>query len=249
MAYGAFADVYDALTGNVDYPARAAYITRLLASYGVRDGLLLDLACGTGSLSVEFSRRGFEVIASDASPEMLTVARDKAAAAGEDILFLCQRMEETDLYGSVRAVVCSLDSVNHLPDLDAVSRTLQNLVNFLDDGGLIVFDVNTVYKHQAVLSNNTFVYDTGDVFCTWQNHLCPDGRTVDLRLDFFKREGGLYRRGSESFRETAFTDEELTRAAENAGYAVRARYAELTENAPAADTERVYYVLQLVRRD
>lgn len=248
MAYGAFADVYDALTGNVGYPARAAYITRLLAAYGVRDGLLLDLACGTGSLSVELSKSGFEVIASDASPEMLTVARDKAAAAGEDILFLCQRMEETDLFGSVRAVVCSLDSINHLPHLDAVSHTLQNLVNFLDDGGLIVFDVNTVYKHQNVLADNTFVYDTGDVFCVWQNHLCPDGRTVDLRLDFFHREGDRYRRGSECFRETAFTDDELTRAAESAGYAVRARYADLTDNAPAADTERVYYVLQLVRR-
>lgn len=243
MSYSSFAPLYDALTENVDYKKRAEYIGEILAKFNIKDGLLLDLACGTGSLSVEFSKMGFEVIATDASPDMLAEARNKAMEAGENILFLCQKMQETDLYGTVRAIVCSLDSINHLENADELRKTFRVLKNFIDDGGIMVFDVNTVYKHREVLGNNTFVYDEKDVYCVWQNSLCSDGVTVGINLDFFvKEENGLYNRYTENFKEIAFTDEEITYAAESAGFKIVEKYAELGFDKPQEDTQRIYYV-------
>ncbi|MBQ6935699.1 MAG: methyltransferase domain-containing protein, partial [Clostridia bacterium] len=146
MSYNSFAYYYDELTKNVDYKGRAEYISEILKEYNIDDGLLLDLACGTGSLSIEFSKLGFEVIGTDASFDMLSEAQNKASDSGENIMFLCQKMEETDLYGSVRAIVCALDSINHLTNYELVKKTFKNLKNFLDTDGIIVFDANTLNK-------------------------------------------------------------------------------------------------------
>jgi ubiquinone/menaquinone biosynthesis C-methylase UbiE len=233
------------LTFNVDYKKRAEYVQAVLGRYGINDGLLLDLACGTGSMAVEFSKMGYEVIATDASADMLMEAQNKAYDNEQSIMFLCQRMEETDLYGTVRAVVCALDSINHLPDASAMAQTFQVLKNFVDDGGIMVFDVNTVYKHQKILGNNTFVYDEKNVFCVWQNNLYDDGVTVGINLDFFvKDDKNKYNRFTESFKEIAFTDEEITTAVENAGFKVVKRYAEFSCSKPEEDTQRAYYVIR-----
>ncbi len=244
MSYSSFASVYDALTVNVDYKRRAEYIAGILKEQGIEDGLLLDLACGTGSLSVEFSKMGYEVIATDASPDMLMEARDKAYDEELNIMFLCQRMEETDLYGTVRAIVCALDSINHLSDTDALKKTFSVLKNFIDDGGIMVFDVNTLYKHQEVLGNNTFIYDEENVFCAWQNRLLKDNKTVNINLDFFRKSGNLYERYNENFNEIAFTDEEIVNAVEGGGFKVIARYDDLTGEAPNEKSERIYYVIR-----
>ena len=126
--YTCFAAYYDALTGNVDYPARAAYLLDLFERYSPRPPqLLLDLACGTGSMACEFARRGIEVIGADDSVEMLTVAREKAMEQGLDVLFLCQSMQELDLYGTVDSAVCTLDSLNHITDPREVKKALSRV--------------------------------------------------------------------------------------------------------------------------
>ncbi len=244
MSYNSFASFYDELTFNVDYKKRAEYVGAILQRYGIEDGLLLDLACGTGSMAIEFSKMGYEVIATDASADMLMEAQNKAFDEGCNIMFLCQRMEQTDLYGTVRAIVCALDSLNHLPDVEALRQTFGRLRNFIDDGGIMVFDVNTTYKHRKVLGNNTFVYDEKNVFCVWQNRLLSDEKTVNINLDFFYKNGELYERFTENFNETAFTDGEITSAVEINGFKVLERLGELTDKSPTADTERVYYVVR-----
>lgn len=244
MSYSSFASVYDALTVNVDYKRRAEYIAGILKEQGIEEGLLLDLACGTGSLSVEFSKMGYEVIATDASPDMLMEARDKAYDEELNIMFLCQRMEETDLYGTVRAIVCALDSINHLPDVETLNKTFSVLKNFIDDGGIMVFDVNTLYKHREVLGNNTFIYDEDSVFCAWQNRLLKDNKTVNINLDFFRKNGNTYERYNENFNEIAFTDEEIVNAVEGGGFKVVARYDDLTGEEPTDKSERIYYVVR-----
>lgn len=244
MSYNSFAGFYDELTFNVDYKKRAGYVGAILQRYGIGDGLLLDLACGTGSMAIEFSKMGYEVIATDASADMLMEAQNKAYDEGCNIMFLCQRMEQTDLYGTVRAVVCALDSLNHLPNVEALRQTFGRLRNFVDDGGIMVFDVNTLYKHQKVLGNNTFVYDEKNVFCVWQNRLLPDEKTVNINLDFFCKNGSLYERFTENFNETAFTDGEITSAVEDAGFRVVERLGELSDQSPTDHTQRVYYVVR-----
>lgn len=245
MSYSSFAAVYDELTVNVDYKERAAYIMKILGEYSVNDGLLLDLACGTGSLSVEFAKNGFDVIGTDASPDMLCEAQNKAMQVGENILFLCQKMQNTDLYGTVRAVVCSLDSLNHLSNVSEVRETFGRLKNFVDDGGIMVFDVNTLFKHREILGNNTFVYDEKNVYCVWQNSLFSDNSTVGINLDFFVKDAtGSYQRFSENFKEVFFSDSQITEAAQDAGFKVLKRYAEGGFEAPCSDTQRIYYVFR-----
>lgn len=246
MSYTVFAESYDALMENVDYDACAAFLCKTLRRYGIADGLLLDLACGTGSVSVRLSQAGYEVIGTDASPDMLAIAQQKAQEAGRDVLFLCQDMRALDLYGTVRAAVCTLDGLNHLPDLDAVRETLRRVALFLEPGGLFLFDVNTVYKHREVLGNNAFVYDTDDVFCVWQNALQPDD-TVQMDLDFFfpaDGEDGVYVRESEHLTERAYSVAQWQAALSDAGFRVLEMHDGYTESPPAAHSARVVYAVQ-----
>ena len=222
MSYGVFSEFYDALTANVSYDTVSQVLSSLLTRYGKSRGLLLDLACGTGSVSVRLAKKGYEVIGVDLSPEMLSEAQNKAYSAGQNILFLCQNMTALDLYGTVDAAVCTLDGLCHLPDEESVFAALQKVSLFMNPGGVFLFDVNSVYKHRAVLGNNTFVYDTDDVYCVWQNTLLPDGVTVQMDLDFFEpvSDAGDYVRQSERFTERAYPKETLEAMLKKAGFTV-----------------------------
>lgn len=241
MSYENFAAYYDLLTENVEYEKRAEYVCGLLSELGVPDGLLLDLACGTGRLSVLLAKRGYEVIGVDQSADMLCEARENAAGSGAELLLLCQRMEELDLYGTIRSCVCTLDSINHLLSPDAVRNTFQKVSLFLEPGGVFLFDVNTPYKHEAVLGDETFVYDLDEVFAVWRNQYYPETREVGITLDFFEADEECYYRSSEEFRERAYTDEELTAWLLESGFEVLHRFEELSHEPPKADTQRIVY--------
>ena len=248
MSYGIFSEFYDALTANVSYDTVAQVLSSLLTRYGKGRGLLLDLACGTGSVSVRLAEKGYEVIGVDLSPEMLSEAQNKAYSAGQNILFLCQDMTALDLYGTVDAAVCTLDGLCHLPDEDSLSATLQKVSLFMNPGGVFLFDVNSVYKHRAVLGNNTFVYDTDEVYCVWQNTLLSDGVTVQMDLDFFEpvSDAGDYVRQSERFTERAYPRETLEAMLKKAGFTVLDVFDGYSEK-PAHDTsERLLFA---VRKD
>ncbi|MGN0571636.1 MAG: class I SAM-dependent DNA methyltransferase [Candidatus Fimenecus sp.] len=247
MSYEVFADFYDTLTGNVQYTAMVNSICSLLTRYERNRGLLLDLGCGTGTLSVLLSKAGYEVVGADISPDMLAVAQEKAFAAGANILFLCQDMTRLDLYGTVDAAVCTLDALNHLPSRAAIEETLNRVSLFLNPNGVFIFDINTLYKHREVLGNNTFVYDTDEVYCVWQNELRADGRTVDIALDFFvpvRENELLFERAGEEFSECAYTREAWEEMLKNAGFTVLGVFDGYTEN-PLTDTsERAVYVVR-----
>lgn len=249
MSYEVFADFYDALTDNVDYAVLSKTICSLLARYGLNRGLLLDLGCGTGTLSVLLSKAGYEVVGADISPDMLAVAQEKAFAAGQDILFLCQDMTRLDLYGTLDAAVCTLDALNHLPSRAAVEETLRRVSLFLNPGGVFIFDANTLYKHREVLGNNTFVYDTDAVYCVWQNELQTDEKTVGISLDFFipaSDDAPIYERESEQFTECAYSGAEWEEMLKNAGFSVLGVFDGYTENPLTDASERAVYA---VRKD
>ena len=240
MAYGVFARHYDALTANVNYNLRAVYFDSLIQKYLSGAKLLLDLACGTGSLSFEMARLGYEVIGVDASADMLSVAMHKNDDSAR-VIFLNQTMQGLDLYGTVDAVVCALDSINHLTP-DELSKALERLRLFVAPRGIFVFDVNTEYKHREVLADNCFVYEHDEVYCVWQNHL-REGCSVEITLDFFECcDNGAYERHREQFCEYIHEDARLREMLECAGFMVLDVFEADTKNPPGPKSERVVYV-------
>lgn len=243
-SYTDFARVYDALTANIDYVGRAAYYHRMIKQFGGKKGILLDLACGTGSMSVEFARMGYDVIGVDASEEMLSAAMEKKFDSGLDsIIYLCQPMEGLDLYGTVDVTVCALDSLNHITEPEALQQALNRVSLFTNPGGLFLFDVNTIYKHEQVLADNIFLYDEPEVYCVWQN-TSETNHMVCIDLDLFIPDGDIYRRSVEQFSERAYAHEELCAMLERAGLKLLAVYDEDSANPPRADSERLIYITQ-----
>lgn len=240
-SYGVFADYYDALTLNVDYEKRALYIVNTLKKLGHEMGLTLDLACGTGKLTLELKKLGVDVYGADGSQEMLSFACEKAVENGFNILFLCQKMQELNLYGGIDTCVCTLDSINHMTDIEDVRKTFERVFLFLNDGGYFIFDVNTVYKHQNVLCDNTFVYDLDEVYCVWENSL-QENNIVDININLFVPEGELYERFEESFSERAYSDAQLMSMLNGAGFEVVKRFSDMSENAPEESDERIIYI-------
>lgn len=239
--YGDFAEAYDALTFNVPYDEIADYYEKILRSMTGGEHLL-DMGCGTGSLTVRLAGRGFDVIGQDASPDMLTFA----AAKSSEVVWICQKMEETELGERVDAVISTLDSINHLPDKAAVESCFKRVAEILKSGGAFVFDVNTIYKHREVLAENTFVYDIDGVYCVWQNTFCPEDNGVDIELDlFFEEEDGSYSRGGESFREIAFTEEDMREMLDKAGFEVVNVWEYLTFDKPSPKSEKLMFAAKL----
>lgn len=244
MSYGRdFASVYDRFTDNVEYRRRADYMLDLLKTGGVTEGILLDVACGTGMLTQYLCNKGYDLIASDCSPDMLQIAQARLREKDPDALLLCQDMRALDLYGTVDAAVCTLDSINHLTELEDVRQAFGSIGLFLRPGGHFVFDVNTPYKHERILSGNTFVYEDDEAYLVWQNSECDENGTVEIMLDIFiTGDGETYTRACEDFAERAYSIETLTKLLENAGFTVEHVYGDMSDQAPTADEERVYFV-------
>ena len=244
--YGNFAKYYDTLMKSVDYTARTEYLCSLFERFGKKPALLLDLACGTGGFSEKFAERGVSVIGVDISEDMLAVAKEKAIKGKSDILYLCQPAQCLDLYGTVDGAVCLLDSLNHITDYGELCEVFIKVSLFLEKNSLFIFDLNTVYKHESVLADNTFVMEEGDLYSVWQNSYFADECITDITLDFFEKQNGVYLRSTEVFSERAYTDEEISAAAKKAGLCIEAVYGDMTLAAPKADEQRAVFVTRKV---
>ena len=243
-SYGIFAEFYDRLTENVEYKKRAEYFDSVIKKHsGKENGILLDLACGTGSLSEEFDSLGYDVIGIDNSTEMLCVAMNKKYESHKNIQYVCQDMRKLELYGCVDITVCALDSLNHLESLSDIKLVFENVYKFTEPGGLFIFDMNTEYKHSKVLGNNTFVYDMDEVYCVWQN-FCEDC-SVLICLDFFvPDENGKYERYSEEFTENAFPINDVKNELENTGFEILGIYDEDSFEKIKENSQRVVFALR-----
>ncbi len=245
MSYSVFAGYYDLFTEDVEYSKRAQWIDQILRANGLSAGLTLDLACGTGSLTWEMAQLGYEMIGVDQSAEMLMEATAKAGEYPEvqSPLFLCQEMTELNLFGTITAAVCTLDSLNHLSTLEDVERAIYLAGLFMEKDGIFVFDVNSRFKHVKVLGDNHYVYENEEAMCVWRNSLSEDQSRVDISLDFFtEQEEDLYLRESEDFSEWYYSPEQLTAALEKAGFELVGRYGEFTTELPAETCQREVYV-------
>ena len=216
ISYGPLARFYDGLTGDVPYEAFAAYYRGLFASDGGEFHLLLDLCCGTGTLTVLLAKDGYEMIGADSSPDMLSVAREKAEEAGVNVLFLCQSAGELDLYGTVDAAVSSLDSFNYL-EPESLPEVLHRLYLFIRPGGLLIFDIRSKEWLQQ-LDGSTFVDEDDDVLCLWRADYEEEEDLIVYGMDLFSRSGMLWERQREEHVEYAYEEEELVHLLTEAGF-------------------------------
>lgn len=241
-AYGPLAGVYDALTGDVGYERRADYIQRLFQKSRIPVRTVLDLACGTGAMTCLLAERGYEMIAVDGSPDMLAAAREKAAGLrGEPPVFLNQDMQMLDLYGTVDAAVCCLDSLNYLTSPRDVQKTFQRLHLFISPGGLLVFDVNSAAK-LAGLDGQVFLDETEDVYCVWRTEYEKRSRICSYWIDLFTRRGdGGWDRAGEEHRQRAYEVEELRAWLLDAGFTHIRTYGDCRMSAPKEGEQRIYF--------
>ncbi len=247
--YSVFAQYYDSLTANIDYVKRGEYFHSIIRKYRkTEENLLLDLACGTGSISEAMAGLGYDVMGVDYSEEMLSVAMNKRFDSGLDIQYLCQDMRQLDLYGSPDVTICALDSINHLNSLEDVRKVFRNIAFFSVPDGLFIFDVNTIYKHRNILANNTFTYETDKVYCIWENTLVPETDEVKMNLEFFELEdSGLYSRSSDSFSEKAYSEAEIEKILVEEGFELLGKYGDDTMLPPKEDAQRLVYAARIVR--
>lgn len=240
--YHSLAVCYDDMTEDVNYPAWADFLEKLFARGKKPVHTVLDLACGTGTMSFLLAQRDYEVIGVDFSPEMLAVAAEKDLPEDKERpIFLCQPMEKLDLYGTVDACVCLLDSVNHVTKPAKLQKAFQRVRLFLEPGGLFVFDVHTP-EHLEGLDGGIFLDETEDAYCVWRTDYDPRRKICTYAMDVFHREEeDLWFRDGEVHEEYAYTPEELTRYLEEAGFVDIRQYGNLKLRKPAEGEDRVFF--------
>ena len=250
--YSILAPYYDEWNAEIDYAAWADGIEGFFTKYAegkVAD--VLDLACGTGRMTIELAKRGYDMIGVDRSPEMLDFARTAAEEAGEGIssriLWLLQEMTAFELYGTVDAVVCCLDPVNHLSGVSDLGRCFSLVHNYLNPDGLFLFDVNTKHKFETVYADRTYAFEAPGVYCTWENRYARG--VCDFHITLFREEEtGKYRRYEANERERAYSLRTLKSELEKAGFEWIGAYPTPSGGTLTGDEDR-WYIAARAKKD
>lgn len=245
-AYTSFARVYDRFMEDVPYAKWRDIILECLKKEGITDGLLLDLGCGTGTMTRMLAEAGYDMIGVDGSQEMLMEAREKGTVnqnTREEILYLCQDMREFELYGTVRAVVSICDTMNYLLTPEDFIQTVGLVNNYLDPGGIFLFDLNTLYKFRELMGNRTIAENAEDASFIWENYFDEEtGRNeYDLTL-FLQREDGLFERQIELHEEQGYELEAVKQFIQAGGMEYVAMFDADTNKAPAKNSEKVFFI-------
>lgn len=242
-AYSGFAKVYDLFMDNIPYGEWTDYVKELLSEEGIKDGILLDLGCGTGSVTELLAQSGFDMIGIDSSEEMLDVAIEKRDVSGLDILYLLQDMREFELYGTVKGVVSICDSMNYILEDEELLEVFRLVHNYLDNEGIFIFDMNTMYKYEAILADNTFAEDREKSSFIWENYYDEEEAINQYDLSLFVQEAdGRYRKYEETHLQRAYEQERVEKLLRESGLELLHVYDAFTKEIPAEDSERIYFV-------
>ena len=244
-AYEKFAQVYDLFMDNIDYEGWAEYVTDRLREYEITDGLVLELGCGTGTMTGLLAGKGYDMIGVDNSEEMLAEAMEKRVESGQDILYLLQDMREFELYGTVRAVISVCDSVNYITEPEELQEVFRLVNNYLDPKGVFVFDFNTRYKYEEILGDRTIAENREECSFIWDNYYYEDEKINEYDLSLFietDKDSGLYRKYEETHYQRAYTLEEMKKLIKKSGLEFVTAYDAFSKNAPTDTSERIYVV-------
>ncbi len=237
--YNEFAFVYDTLTDDVNYAETVEYLEKIFEKQMYfKPKLILELACGTGSITSLLSKKGYDMIGADLSEDMLNVAREKCDSS---VLLLNQDMTEFELYGTVDVILCLLDSVNYVTDPKKLQKMFKLAHNYLEFGGLFIFDINSAYKLKNIIAENTFIRETEDIYSVWENE--QNDNFVKFCLNFFvKDEDGKYERFYEEHKERIYEIDEVLSMLKKTGFEDVKVFGDNTFNPPSDEEERIYFV-------
>lgn len=251
-AYSGFAKVYDAFMDNIPYQEWSEYLIRLLKEYGIEDGIVLDLGCGTGNITKQLAGNGYDMIGIDNSEEMLSIAREHSS---DQILYLLQDMREFELFGTVRATVSICDSINYIMSEEELCQVFQLVNNYLDEGGIFIFDMNTEYKYKTILSNNTIAENREDKSFIWENYYYEEEQINEYDLTIYVKEESdhssqnVYYRYDETHYQKSYSLECIKYLLEKAGMEYIIAYDAFTKNKPRDDSERLCIIAREKRQE
>lgn len=239
-AYGDFAQIYDLLMEDVPYKKWAKHIKKVWQKYNITPKIIAELGCGTGTLTSYFAKEGIEVIGIDNSPQMLAIAQEKSAHEEVDVLYLLQDMQDFELYGTVDSIYSTCDSMNYILQEKELLRTFQWVNNYLEPGGVFIFDINTQYKYEEILADNTFACNIKEASYIWENHYNEEEQINEYLVTFFvKEDDGRYAKFKELHHERMYTLEVITKLLEKAGMCVEGAFDGYTFNEVKPDSDRI----------
>ncbi len=240
--YSSLSSVYDELN-SVDYDKLASFIaSQIKENERVKTSLVLDLACGTGKLTFKLRKHGYDMTGIDLSEEMLSKATEHARKNKiDDVLFLCQDMREFELYGTVDACACTLDSINYLTKPDDVKKCFSLVHNYLIPEGVFIFDINTPYRFEKIYGDNSYILENEGVLCAWQNEYNKKSKICNFYLSIFlENEDGTYDRYDEIQKEKCYTRMQIEKLLLDCGFEIINVYGDMDKN-EATDTDEKWY--------
>ena len=245
--YSAISRCYDALNSHIDYKAWASKLNKVLKGFGIKCGdLVLDLACGTGNITLPLSKRGYDMIGVDMSYDMLNCAMSKKGS--DKVLWLCQDMRAFELYGTVKATVCCLDSINYLTGRKGLDKCFSLVHNYLDPNGIFLFDVNTPYKFENIYSDNHYVLESDGILCAWKNCYDKKSGLCDFELSFFyENDDGAYSRFDELQRERCWSIKTLKNSLISNGFEIISVSSDLDGSILNDKSERAFFICRAIK--
>ncbi len=241
-SYGSLAQCYDKLTSDVDYVTWAKYLHQHLQNHPMNGKILLDLACGTGSLTFALADLGYEMIGADQSPDMLSQAMEKSYEyEGQRPIFLCQAMENLDLYGTIDACVCCLDSINYVTEPQTLLQAFQKVSLFLMPKGLFIFDIKTPYAFQKQ-DGQMSLDETDDTYCVWRTE--TKGDFAQHFMDLFQKEGDVWHKDEEIHRQRLYQPQELEQFLQQVGFGHIRQLGNLSQTPPSETEERIFFLAE-----
>lgn len=239
-AYTSFAEVYDLFMDNIPYEEWSAYLADLFREYGIEDGLLLDLGCGTGKLTRLMAQKGYDMIGVDYSYDMLAIAKEHSE---ESILYLLQDMREFELYGTVKGIYCACDSLNYILEEEEVKEVFSLVNNYLDPNGIFAFDINTPYKYEVLLGENTIAENRDEGSFIWENFYDEEERINEYDLTLYiKDEDERFQRFQEVHYQKCYDLETIKELLAEAGMEFVTAYDAYTKNPVRNDSEKVLVI-------
>ena len=239
-AYKNLAASYDRLTNDVDYEATVEFYNEILKREGVKPRTAVDLACGTGSVTVLLAKQGIRTVGVDMSEDMLTAAWEKVMDMDEPPTFVCQKLQELHLPRAVDLAVCALDSLDYITDPKDCAEAIRRAYKAINPGGIFIFDVNTPEKLQA-MDGQVFLDEDDDVYCVWRGEFDRKSNICSYGMDLFQRQGNVWHRSFEEHREYAYSQEQLTKFLKDAGFTHIEVYADREFCAPREGEQRIYF--------